>query len=86
MKRKAIDRIKDEIWCMDLAFDDELAKGNDDVKCLLARGELLNGTVEEEERKQNIIKKPFAKFDHDYKKESTQKDWLDKGTEFAGEF
>ena len=39
--------------------------------------------------KQKIPRKRFAHFwlfDHDYKKESTRKNWVDKGTEFPEEF
>ena len=34
-RMKAFARFKIEIWCMDLAYDGELAKGNNDVKSQL---------------------------------------------------
>ena len=36
---KAFTRFKNEIWCMDLADADKLAKDEDGVKCLLVRQE-----------------------------------------------
>ena len=38
-------RFSNEIWCMDLAYVDILAKENNGVKCLLVRQDLLDRTV-----------------------------------------
>ena len=42
---KALARFRNEIWCMDLAHIDELAKENNDVKYLLKRQDLFDRTV-----------------------------------------
>ena len=43
---KALVRFKNEIWCMDLAYVDKLAKGNNGVKYLLVRQDLFDRTVD----------------------------------------
>ena len=43
---KAFARFKTEIWCMDLAYDDKLAKDNNGVKYLLVRQDLFDRTVD----------------------------------------
>ena len=43
---KAFARLKNEIWCMDLAYVDKLAKDNIGVKYLLARQDLFDRTVD----------------------------------------
>ena len=43
---KAFARFKSEIWCMDLACVDNLAKDNNGVKCLLNRQYLFDRTVD----------------------------------------
>ena len=40
----------------------------------------------QKERKQETPKKRFVFFDYDYKNESTQKNWVEKGIKVAGEF
>ena len=42
---KAFARFKNEIWCMDLAYVDKLAKDNKGVKHLLVSQELFDRTV-----------------------------------------
>ena len=42
---KAFSRFKNEIWCMDLAYLDKLAKDNDGVKYLLVRQDLFDRIV-----------------------------------------
>ena len=39
-------RFKNEIWCMDLAYVDKLAKDNNGVKYLLVHQDLFNRTVD----------------------------------------
>ena len=43
---KAFARFKNEIWCMDLAYLDKLAKDNNGAKCLLVRQELFDKVVD----------------------------------------
>ena len=43
---KAFPRIKNENWCLDLAYVDKLAKDNNGVKYLLVRQNLFDRTVD----------------------------------------
>ena len=43
---KAVTRFKDEIWCVGLAYVDELATDNNGVKYLLVRQQLFDGAVD----------------------------------------
>ena len=45
-RMRAFARFKNELWCMDLAFADKLAKGNNGVKYLLVRQDLFDRTVD----------------------------------------
>ena len=81
---KAFGRFKKEIWCMDLAYLDKLAKNNNGVKYLLVLQDLFDRTVDAKKNENNRFQgNGSCIFDYDYKKESTQKIWVDKGTEFA---
>ena len=42
---RAFARFRNEIWCMDLAYVDKLAKENNGVKYLLVRQDLFDKTV-----------------------------------------
>ena len=44
-RMRAFARFKNEIWCMDLAYVDKLAKENNGVKYLLIRQDLFDRTV-----------------------------------------
>ena len=44
-RMRAFARFKNEIWCMDLAYVDKLAKENNVVKYLLVRQDLFDRTV-----------------------------------------
>ena len=44
-RMRAFARFRNEIWCMDLAYVDKLAKENNGVKYLLVRQELFDRTV-----------------------------------------
>ena len=44
-RMKAFARFRNEIWCMDLAYVDKLAKKNNSVKYLLVRQDLFVRTV-----------------------------------------
>ena len=50
-RMKAFARFKNEIWCMDLAYVDKLAKDNNGVKYLLVRQDLFDRTVDAKGRK-----------------------------------
>ena len=45
-RMRAFARFKNEIWCMDLAFVDKLAKDNNGIKCLLVRQDMVDRTVD----------------------------------------
>ena len=44
-RMRASARLRNEIWCMDLAYVDKLAKENNGVKYLLVRQDLFDRTV-----------------------------------------
>ena len=44
-RKRAFARFRNEIWCMDLAYVDKLAKKNNGVKYLLVRQDLFDRTV-----------------------------------------
>ena len=48
---KAFARFKNEVWCMDLAYLDKLAKYKNGVKYLLVRQDLFDRTVDAKEMK-----------------------------------
>ena len=80
-------RFKNEIWCMDLAYVDNMAKDNNGVKYLLARQDLFDRTVDAKGMKTKSSKetvKTFSKLIT--KKNRPKKFWDEQGTEFAGEF
>ena len=45
-RTKAFARFKNEIWCIDLAYVDKLAKDNNGVRYLLVRQDLFDRTVD----------------------------------------
>ena len=86
-RMKAFARFKNEIWCMDLAYVDELAKDNNRVKYLLVRQDLFDRTVDAKGMKSKDSKETVRAFlTVITKKNRLKKIWVDKGTEFAGEF
>ena len=65
---------KNEIWCMDLAYVDKLAKENNGVKFFLVREDLFDRTVNVKGMKiRRFRRKCQSVFIHDYTKESTEK-------------
>ena len=86
-RMRAFARLKNEIWCMDLAYVDKLAKENNGVKYLLVRQDLFDRTVNAKGMKtkdsQEIVKAFSSMIT---KKNRPRKIWVDKGTEFAGAF
>ena len=59
---KSFARFKYEIWCMDLAYVDKLAKDNKSAKYLLVRQDLFNRTIDATGVKQKIRRKRFVLF------------------------
>ena len=86
-RMRAFARFRNEIWCMDLAYVDKLAKENNGVKYLLFRQDLFDRTVNakgmETKDSQETVKAFSSKIT---KKNRPKKIWVDKGTEFAGAF
>ena len=84
---RAFVRFKNDIWCMDLAYVDELSKDNNGVKCLLVRQDLFDRTVDAKGMKTKESKETVKTFSKMItKKNRSKKIWIDQGTEFAGEF
>ena len=71
---------------MDLAYVDKPAKDNNGVSYVLVRQDLFDRTVDAKGMKKKIQRKLFVHFWLWLQKKLTQKNWVDKGTEFAGEF
>ena len=85
-RMKAFARFKNEIWCMDLAYVDKLAKDNNGVKYLLVRQDLFDRTVDAKGMKTKDSKETVRAFLTMITKKNQPKIiWVDKGTEFAGE-
>ena len=84
---RAFARFNNEIWCMDLAYVDELAKENNGVKYLLVRQDLFDRTVNAKgmitKDSQETVKTFSSMIT---KKNRPKKIWLDKRTELAGAF
>ena len=71
---KAFARFKNENWCMDLAYVDNLAKDNNGVKYLLFRQDLFDRTVDATGMKAKGSKETVCAFlTKITKKESTQR-------------
>ena len=69
-RRRAFARFKNEIWCMDLANADKLAKDNNGVKYLLVRQDLFDRTVDAKGMKTKDSKETVKTFfKNDYQKE-----------------
>ena len=84
---KAFARFKNEIFCLDLAYVDKLAKDNNGVKYLLVRQDLFDRTVDAKRMKTKGSKETVRAFlTMITKKNRHKKIWVDKGTEFAGDF
>ena len=86
-RMKAFARLKNEFWCMDLAFVDRLAKENNGVKYLLVRQDLFDRTVDAKGMKTKDSQETVRAFlTMITKKNRPKKLLVDKRTEFAGEF
>ena len=86
-RMKAFARFKNEIWCMDLAYVDKLAKDNNGVEYLLVRQDQIDRTVDAKGMKTKDSKETVSAFLTMITKKSRPKKLLVyKGTEFAGDF
>ena len=86
-RMKAFARIENQIWCMDLAYVDKLAKDNNGVENLLFRQDVFDRLVDAKVMKRKDSKETVRAFlCMITKKNRPKKIWVDKGTEFAGEF
>ena len=85
-RMKAFARFKNDIWCMDLAYVDKLAKHNNGVKYLLVQQDLFDRTVDAKVLKTKDSKENDRAFlTMITKKNGPKKVWVDKGTEIARE-
>ena len=86
-RMRAFARFRNEIWCMDLAYVDKLAKENNGVKYLLVRQDLFDRTVNAKRMKTKDSQETVKAFSSMItKRNRPKKIWVDKGTEFAGAF
>ena len=86
-RMRAFARFRNEIWCMDLAYVDKLAKENNGVKYLLVRQDLFDRTVNAKVMKTKDSQETVKAFSSMItKRNRPKKIWVDKGTEFAGAF
>ena len=84
---KAFARFKNEICCMDLAYVDKTVKDNNGVKYLLVRQDLFDRTLDAKGLKTKDSKETVRAFlTMITNKNRPKKIWVDKRTEFAGEF
>ena len=85
-RMKAFARFKNEVWCMDLAYVDKLAKDSNGVKYLLVRQDLFDRTVDAKGMKSKDSKETVRAFlSMITKKNRPKKIWVDKRSNFAGE-
>ena len=86
-RMRAFARFRNEVWCMDLAYVDKLAKENNGVKYLLVLQDLFDRTVNAKGMKTKDSQETVKSFSSMITKRSRPKKiWVDKGTEFAGAF
>ena len=79
-RMRAFARFRNEIWCMDLAYADKLAKENSGVKYLLVRQDMFDRTANAKGMKTKGFQQNCESFlVHNYKKESTKKHLVCQG-------
>ena len=83
-RMRAFARFRNEIWCMDFAYVDKLAKENNGVKYLLVRQDLFLNAKEMKTKDSQETVKAFSSMIT--KRNRPKRIWVDKGTEFAGAF
>ena len=90
--RKKFRRLKvisydiNEIWSIDLAYVDKLAKYNNGVKYLLVAVDVLSRFLRVEPMKSKDAPEAMKAFKRMIKHKKPKKLWTDKGTEFKGAF
>ena len=86
-RMRSFARFRNEIWCIDLAYVDKLAKENKGVKYLLVRQKLFDRTVNAKGMKTKDSQETVKAFSSMITKMNRPKKiWVEKGTEFAGAF
>ena len=86
-RMRAFARFRNEIWCMDFAYVDKLAKENNGAKYLLVRQDLFDRTVNAEGLKAKDCQETVKAFSPMVtKRNRPEKILVDKGIEFAGSF
>ena len=83
---KAFARFNIEIWCMDLAYVDKLAKDNNGVKQVIVCQDLFDRTDGAKGMKTNSNETIRAFLTMITKNNRPTKIWVDKGTKILGEF
>ena len=71
---RAFARFRNEIWCMDFAYVDKLAKENNGVKYLLLRQDLFDRTANATGMKTKDSQETVKTFSSMITKKSTEKD------------
>ena len=61
-RMKAFARFRNDIWCMDLAYADKLAKGDNGEKYLLVRQDLFDKTLDAKGKKTKGSKETVREF------------------------
>ena len=86
-RTRAFARFRNEIWRMDLAYVDKLAKKNNGVKYLLVHQDLFDRTANAKVMKTKDSQETVKAFSSMITKRNPRKKiWADKGTELAGAF
>ena len=86
-RMRAFARFRNEIWWMDLAYVDKLAKENNGAKYLQVRQDLFDRTVNAKGMKTKDSQETVKAFSSMItKRNRPKKIWVDKGAEFAGAF
>ena len=75
-----------EIWSIDLAYVDKLAKHNKDIKYLLVAVDCMSRYLRVQPLKSKYATTTAEAFNQMIKTEKPKKVWVDKGTEFKGSF
>ena len=73
-----------EIWSIDLAYVDKLAKYNKDIKYLLVAVDFMSCYLRVQSLKSKYATTTAEAFNQMIKTEKPKKVWVDKGTEFKG--
>ena len=90
--RRKIARLKvivydiNEIWSIDLAYVDKLAKYNKEIKYLLVAVDCMSRYLRVQPLKSKYATTTAEAFNQVIKTEKPKKVWVDKGTEFKGSF